>query len=114
MVENYDTTKTFWYLTRKQAMEIQQEETEREGSFFVKEGQDLLAEMTYKLSASNVMVIEHTVVEYGSRGKGVGYKMLQQAAEYAREQKLRIRPECSFARALFEKKSAEFADIKTN
>ncbi len=93
-------------------MLIQQEETNREGSFFVKEGQDLLAEMTYKVSASNVMVIEHTAVEHGSRGKGVGYKMLQQAAEYARGKKFRIRPQCSFARAVFEKKSAEFSDVR--
>ena len=104
--------KTFWYLTKKQVMLIQQEETNRQGSFFVKEGQDLLAEMTYRLSVSGVMVIEHTIVEHGSRGKGLGYKMLQQAAEYARGKKLRIRPQCSFALAVFEKKQAEFADVR--
>lgn len=106
--------KTFCYLTEKAAMLIQQEETGRNGSFVVNEGQERVAEMTYSLDDPNVMIIEHTAVAEVRRGNNLGYKMLQQAADYARQKKLSIIPQCSFAVAVFEKQPGEFADVKKN
>ncbi len=55
MVENNDTTKNFLLPSRKAVMRIQLEETGRSGSFFVKEGMELVADLTNCLADPNIM-----------------------------------------------------------
>lgn len=92
-------------------MLIQHKEDKGKGSFFVEENGVQLAEMTYTMSGTALMIIEHTEVSDELRGKNVGYQLVHSAVEFARAQDIRILPLCPFAKAVFDKKHAEFADV---
>ena len=92
-------------------MLIQQKEKDHNGSFFVEEGGEQLAEMTYSLSGKDTMIIDHTEVDESLKGKNIGNQLLNHAVEYARSQHLKILPICPFARAVFEKRHEEFKDV---
>ncbi len=94
-------------------MLIQHKKEEMRGRFYIEEANKRLAELDYSLS-SGVMAILHTEVDEKLKGKNIGYKLVTQAADYARENGLKIIPVCPFAHALFEKKKAEFTDVAFN
>ena len=95
-------------------MLIQQRQDGTKGSFYVAESSTMLAEMTYSMAADNLMIIDHTEVSDELRGKNVGYQLVHRAVEYAREKQIRILPLCPFAKSVFDKKGAEFADVLRN
>ncbi len=92
-------------------MDIQREESGNQGSFFIKEEGKQLALMTYKMAAGNILVILHTEVDESLKGQSVGAKLVNEAANYARENKLRIRPLCTFAKAVLDKKKELYQDV---
>lgn len=92
-------------------MLIQHKENGSNGSFFVEEEEKQLAEMTYSLSGSDTMIIDHTEVDEVLKGKGVGNQLLNQAVAFAREKNLKIFPLCPFARSVFKKRHEEFKDV---
>jgi len=92
-------------------MLIQHKENGPNGSFFVEEGEEQLAEMTYSLSGTDTMIIDHTEVDEKLKGQHVGNQLLDQAVEYARTNHLKIFPLCPFARAVFKKRHEEFKDV---
>lgn len=61
--------------------------------------------MTYTKAGSDKIVIDHTEVDPMFQGKGVGRQMVMASVEYAREHGVKIVPICSFARAIFTRKS---------
>src|SRR5690606_2137367 len=85
-------------------MEIQQEDNGKKGTFFVMLNGKQEAKMTY-VYAGNIMIIDHTEVNDVFKGKGVGYKFVEAAANFARETGMKIKPLCVFANAVFKKKS---------
>lgn len=66
--------------------------------------------MTYRHDTEQSIVIEHTHVHASMEGKGVGKQLLTTLVAWARSQQIRVIPECSFAKAVFERKP-EFADV---
>lgn len=92
-------------------MEIQQKEDGQKGAFVVEVDGKRLAEMSYALPEKGIMAIEHTEVDDELRGKSVGMKMLNQAAEYARAHNMKIIPYCPFVKSVFEKKEEQFRDV---
>ena len=92
-------------------MLIQQKQEGSKGSFYVQENEQLLAEMTYSMTGTELMIIDHTDVSDTLRGKNVGYRLVQAAVEYARANHMKILPLCPFANAVFKKKIAEFGDV---
>jgi predicted GNAT family acetyltransferase len=92
-------------------MLIQQKQEGSKGSFYVEENGTVLAEMTYSLTGTNLMIIDHTEVSDALRGKNVGYQLVHTAVEYARTNLIKILPLCPFAKSVFDKKGAEFADV---
>lgn len=92
-------------------MLIQQKQDGSKGSFYVEEDGKLLAEMTYSMTGSDLMIIDHTEVSDELRGKNVGYQLVHTAVEYARANHMKILPLCPFAHSVFKKKAAEFADV---
>lgn len=92
-------------------MLIQQKQDGSKGSFYVEENGATLAEMTYSITGSDLMIIDHTEVADELRGKNVGYQLVHAAVEYARTNHTKILPLCPFARSVFNKKGAEFADV---
>ncbi|MEP7238490.1 MAG: GNAT family N-acetyltransferase [Ferruginibacter sp.] len=96
-------------------MLIQQKQEGSKGSFYVGGDEKILAEMTYSMTGSDLMIIDHTEVADELRGRNVGYQLVNAAVEYARAGNIKIIPLCPFARSVFVKKQVEFADVlRTN
>nr|WP_179944903.1 GNAT family N-acetyltransferase [Paenibacillus stellifer] len=82
-----------------------------EGRFYIAgEGKDL-AEITYRLDEnSGDLVIDHTFVSEDLRGQGAGEQLVRAVVDKARDERLKIVPECSYAAHQF-KKHAEYSDV---
>lgn len=80
-------------------VDIQQEENR----FFVETDGEKLAEITYKNSGEKQITIDHTYVSEKLRGQKVGNALVEKVVEFARQENLRITPECSFAKKEFDK-----------
>ncbi|RYY89958.1 MAG: N-acetyltransferase [Chitinophagaceae bacterium] len=91
-------------------MTIQHEQQEQRGHFFIPDGDELAAEMTYIRHDPKTIIIDHTEVSAELQGQNIGYQLVQAAVEYAREHGLKILPVCSFAAAIFRKKP-ELRDV---
>ncbi|MFX3674927.1 MAG: GNAT family N-acetyltransferase [Paenisporosarcina sp.] len=76
---------------------------------YEKDGQTL-GEITWTL-LGDVMVMDHTFVSPTLRGEGVAKKLLDQAAEFAREKNYKMEAVCSYVVAAFDK-SSDYDDIK--
>lgn len=92
-------------------MLIQQKQEGSKGSFYVQEDNDTLAEMTYSMTGTDLMIIDHTEVSDILRGKNVGYQLVHTAVEYARTNHIKILPLCPFAKSVFDRKKDEFGDV---
>ena len=69
-----------------------------------------VAEITWVVR-DNVMNMNHTYVSDVLRGKGVAKKLLDAAADYARENNLKMNAICSYVVSAFEKSDA-YDDVK--
>ena len=92
-------------------MLIKHRQTGSKGSFYVETNETILAEMTYSMTGTDLMIIDHTEVADELRGKNVGYQLVHTAVEYARANSIRIIPLCPFAKSVFDKKMTEFGDV---
>ncbi|HMK05607.1 MAG TPA: GNAT family N-acetyltransferase [Ferruginibacter sp.] len=92
-------------------MLIEQKQEGSKGSFYVADNGNVQAEMTYSMTGSDLMIIDHTEVADELRGKNVGFQLVNAAVEYARTANIKILPLCPFAKSVFVKKSAEFGDV---
>ncbi|MEO6490598.1 MAG: GNAT family N-acetyltransferase [Ferruginibacter sp.] len=92
-------------------MVIQHKETGNKGSFFIMMDENVVAEITYSLPGPGIMIIDHTEVEGSLKGKNVGSQLLDQTVEYARSKSLKIKPYCSFARKVLQKRREELLDV---
>jgi predicted GNAT family acetyltransferase len=101
---------SFYSFTKIHHMLIQNSETGNRGIFFVETDNEKLAELDYSL-APGLLIINHTEVDEKLKGKNVGYQLVNHAANYAREKNLKIMAYCPFAKAIFEKRKAEFSDV---
>ena len=66
--------------------------------------------LEYSLPDSGTMVIHYVEVDPHLRGKGMGERLVGAAVAWAREQKRRIVPMCSYARAVIARTPA-FQDL---
>jgi uncharacterized protein len=89
--------------------EIKYERTGHRGSFFVERDGERLAEMTYTVAGSRV-IIDHTDVDDRLRGTGTGRKLVEAAVEWARKEKAQLMPLCPFAKSVFDKTPA-YTDV---
>jgi len=91
-------------------MLIQQKETDHKGSFYVAEGDKVLAEMVYTMASPTKMIIEHTEVDDKLRGKNIGNQLVQYMVDYARTNNIKVIPLCPFTHSVFKRKP-EYADV---
>ncbi|CEG24012.1 Acetyltransferase (GNAT) family protein [Planococcus massiliensis] len=70
----------------------------------------LKAEITWT-ELANVMVIEHTFVDESMRNQGIAKKLLDRAADYAREHNYKMEPVCSYAVVAFDRYK-DYDDVK--
>ena len=93
-------------------MNIEQKSVNGEGSFYIRDGEKVLAEMTYVVRPANaLMIIKHTDVDEVLKGQKIGYQLLDKAVEYARGESLKIQPLCSFANAVMHKNLDKYGDL---
>ena len=92
-------------------MLIQQKQAGSKGSFYVEDNGKLLAEMTWSMTGTDLMIIDHTEVSDELRGKNVGYQLVQAAVDYARANHIKILPLCPFANSVFKRNAQEFGDV---
>jgi len=88
---------------------IEHEQRGHRGSFFIRQDGKRLAELTYTVAGTRV-ILDHTEVEEAFRGTGAGRKLVAAAVDWARAEHQRLLPLCPFARSVFEK-TPEFADV---
>jgi predicted GNAT family acetyltransferase len=68
------------------------------------------AEMTYSRAGDGLIIIDHTEVPAALRGRKIGNRLLRQAIEDARREKVVIVPLCPFAKAQFDR-HPEWLDV---
>ena len=90
-------------------MLIQQEEDETSGKFYVEKDGKALAELVYAKRPGRI-IIQHTEVDDSLRGQNVGFQLVEHAVEYARQQKIKVVPLCTFANKVI-KEHEEFHDV---
>ena len=88
---------------------IEHEESGHRGAFFIAKDGKRLAEMTYTVAGSRI-IIDHTDVDEALRGTCAGRKLVAAAVEWARAGNRRLMPLCPFARSVFDK-TPEFRDV---
>lgn len=75
-------------------------ETAEGGSFLLERSGAQVGELDY-VRDGGVLSIDHTRVDPALRGAGEGARLVEAAVALARAEGLKVRPACSFARALF-------------
>ena len=91
-------------------MEILKSDDGRHGKFFVEQGDEELAQMTFTWAGKDRIIIDHTEVGDELRGKGAGKQLVMKAVEFARSEGIKIIPLCPFAKSVFDKVS-EIRDV---
>lgn len=89
--------------------EVQVKINDKKGSFFIEIEGKQEAEMTFVFAGEDKIIIDHTGVNPGNEGKGLGKQLVAQAVTYAREKNIKIIPLCPFAKKVFDK-TPEFQD----
>jgi len=91
-------------------MDIQHQEQDSKGSFFIETEGKHVAEMTYSVAGTTRIIIDHTEIDDSLRGQKVGNQLVMAAVTYARENQKIILPLCPFARSVFQK-TPEIRDV---
>ena len=91
-------------------MLIEHQQQGSQGQWFVEPNEKHLAEMSYFWKDEDRLVIEHTWVDDSLRGQHVGHYLVEAAVKFAREQGVKIIPECPFAQSVFER-DPNFSDV---
>jgi uncharacterized protein len=83
--------------------QIQHQEIDAKGAFFVEKDGRRLAEMTYSRTNATMIIVDHTDVDASMSGQGVGRQLLGALVQWARETGTKVVPLCPFAKAQFNK-----------
>jgi uncharacterized protein len=92
------------------AMDIQRQEHRNKGAFFIDEDGEWVAELTYTRTGENTIVIDHTEVDEKLRGENIGEDLVAAAVEYARQNGLKVKATCPYAKKVLAAK-ADYQDI---
>jgi uncharacterized protein len=90
-------------------MVVGHEERGHRGAFVIDRDGKRLAEMTYTVAGSRV-IIDHTTVDDALRGSGAGNELVKKAVEWARAEKRKLMPLCPFAKSVFDK-TPDYRDV---
>jgi predicted GNAT family acetyltransferase len=69
-----------------------------------------IAEVTYVNTADGVITVDHTFVSEELRGQNIAQQLIKTVIDFAREENLKIIPECSYAEKQFSK-NPDYADV---
>lgn len=91
-------------------MEIQHHTTENKGVFKALSNGKEAGKLTYSKAGTKKIILDHTEVDPGFKGQGVGRKLVMEAVEFARNNALKIIPLCPYAKSVFER-TPEIRDV---
>lgn len=83
-------------------MEFKHEDDNKKGRFFIALNNEE-SEITYVYAGPKKLIIDHTAVADGMRGKNVGKQLVNKVVVFARENNMKILPLCPFAKAIMAK-----------
>jgi len=81
-----------------------------EGSFYVLDGGEEIAQLVVSVSG-NEMIAHHTEVFPKGEGKGLGKRLVNELADYARKNNLKIVARCPFVHGQFKRYPEKYGDI---
>lgn len=86
--------------------------------FYIEESGEVIARIHFISSGkdangNDLIIVDHTIVNDGHSGKGLGKKLVHQLAEYAKENGKYIVPVCPYAKSILER-SEEYRSILSN
>ena len=87
-----------------------EQDDEGKGRYFVRAPGETMAEMTYRQTGTDQLIIDHTEVPDAFRGTGTGMRLLKRLMADARAEGRKIIPICPFAAAQFER-HPEWSDM---
>lgn len=82
---------------------IQHQEQDSKGAFFIQQGNQRLAEMTYSRTGPTLIIIDHTEVGESLKGQGAGRQLLDALVAWVRSTDTKVIALCPFAKAQFDK-----------
>jgi len=91
-------------------MEVKNSSDGKKGMFYIDDDGKKPAFMTYTFAGTDKFIIDHTMVNPGNEGKGLGKKLVVAAVDFARANNYKIMPLCPYAKSVFDK-TAEFSDV---
>ena len=91
-------------------MEIKHKTDGKKGAFLLEKDGRQIGEMTYVFAGEHKFIIDHTQIEPGHEGEGLGKLLVNAAVGMAREKGLKIEPVCPYARHILTK-SEGYADV---
>jgi predicted GNAT family acetyltransferase len=82
---------------------IKQKESGSNGKFYMEDEIGITSELTYSIPENGVLSLDHTETRIGCKGKGLASRLVKKSVDYAREKKFKIVPNCSYAKAHFDR-----------
>jgi len=80
-------------------MKIELDQNGGNGTFYLHKEDKTVGELSYFVD-SGLMSITHTYVDPDLRGEGLAKKLVDAASDWALENKYKVRPICSYVRAV--------------
>lgn len=90
---------------------VDREDDGKKGVFTIYQNGKKAGHMTYTWAGETKFIIDHTIVEEGFEGMGIGKRLVSAGVEFARNNHLKIVPLCTFANAQF-KKNPDYKDVE--
>ena len=81
-----------------------------QGAFYAMEGEKQLGEMVISISGDE-LTAHHTEVAPEAEGKGLAKKLLEEMVAFARKNKMKVIPLCSYVFVQFKRHPEDYADI---
>ncbi len=89
---------------------IEREDAAGHGRYVVHLPGGLEAEMTYRKLGTTAIAIDHTYVPPEFRGNNIAQKLVERGIADARDDGVKVKPECSYAVAQF-RRHPDWADL---
>ena len=90
--------------------EVQLKINDNKGAFYIEVEGKQEAIMTFVFAGEDKIIIDHTEVNPGNEGKGLGKKLVAKGVETAREKHWKVIPLCPFAKKVIDR-TPEFQDV---